>query len=279
VPHYSGYNPDLVFRQDPKPGSHLKRIAGLHGDFPGVIIAGAQKSGTTSLYAALASHPDFQKPQLKEPFYYGNDDRYYNGRETYLMNFPKRSKGKFTVDASTNYLDHPEAAVRILKDIAEVKVVIILRDPVYRAFSHYRMQVKIGAEKLSFSDALQSEQERIDEGNTYSPQHNYCYQRLGYRTRGEYSRVIKPWLTAFNKGNLLVMNAETFFSFPEREYAVLLDFLQLRTHKLSEVFKLNAGKPEDLNPEAKELLIQHYRPGNIELASLVNDGITRDWLC
>jgi len=279
VSNHSGYKPSLVFRQDAEPGSVLRRITGIRGNFPQVIIAGAQKSGTTSLYAALASHPDFQSPQLKEPFYYGNDDRYCKGKEHYLMNFPGAQNGKFTVDASTNYLDHKLAASRILQDNPEAKTVIILRDPVFRAFSHYRMQKKIGAEELSFIDALRLEDQRIEEGNSFSKVHNYCYQRLGYRSRGEYSRMIGPWLAAFDKNRIHFINAESFFSFPEREYERLLDFLQVRSHPLQDNRKFNEGQQGEITTEAMDLLVKHYRERNLELSTMVGAEITRNWVC
>lgn len=279
MPNQTGYKPSLVFRQDPEPGSLLKRLTGIRGDFPEVIIAGAQKSGTTSLYAALSSHPDFQKPQLKEPFYYGNDDRYCKGDKFYLMNFPIRKKGKFTADASTNYLDHKSAASRILKDNPDSKAVIILRDPVLRAFSHYRMQKKTGMEELSFIDALRMEDERIEEGNSYSSVHNYCYQRLGYRSRGEYSRMTGSWLSAFSADRIHFISAENFFSFPEKEFQRLLDFLELRSHTLQDFRKYNEGERGEMNSEAMNLLARHYRDYNHELSAMLDGEITRNWIC
>lgn len=279
MPNHSGYNPSLVFRQDPEPGSLLKKLTGIRGNFPQVIIAGAQKSGTTSLYAALSTHPDFQKPQLKEPFYYGNDDRFCKGKEMYLMNFPRTQKGRFTIDASTNYLDHKHAARRILEDNPEAKAVVILRDPVNRAFSHYRMQRKIGAEELSFTEALHLEDQRIEEGNLFSTVHNYCYQRLGYRRRGEYSRMIGPWLKAFGEERIHFINAETFFSSPGKEFRRLLDFLELRSHPLDNPRKYNEGDQGEISSDALNFLIDHYRDFNRDLSNMVDPEITRNWVC
>lgn len=278
--HHSGYIPAIVFRQDPDPPLSLfRRLTGITGDFPEVIIAGAQKSGTTSLFGALASHPDFGRVGIKEPFYYGNDDRYSRGKEYYLSNYPHKRTCSFSVDATTNYLDHPLAAKRIKQDNPKVKVIIMLRDPVYRAFSHYKMQKKIGSELLTFREALDLEKQRIEEGKLFSNLHNYCYQRLGYRTRGEYSRMLPFWLEEFDASQLYILQAEAFYADPIGVYKTVTDFLGLKTHNNPDLVIRNAGDKGKMDDESFDLLCDHYRPFNAQLKTQLRTKFTYEWVC
>jgi hypothetical protein len=265
VSHPLGYNPDLLFRDHPAPGHLLKRLFGPKGNYPAFFIAGAQKSGTTSLYAALRGHPGFAKPRLKEPFYYGHDYRYSKGSRYYRTNFAVLKQGQFSVDGSTNYLDHPLAPGRIRQDVPHAKAIILLRNPVTRAFSHYRMQVKNKIELLPFAEAIAREDERIAEGIKRGG-HNYFYQRLGYRSRGEYSRMIDPWLEGFGD-DLLVLIAEDFFADPLRVYAQVLDFLGLEKHIPESIPIRNAGEAHTTDERVMEQLKEHYRPFNAKLAA------------
>lgn len=269
-----GYNPSLLYRDHPATGHLLKRMFGRQGDFPSFFIAGSQKGGTTSLYAALRGHPAFAKPRLKEPFYYGHDYRYSKGSRYYRINFPVLQKGQFTVDGSTNYLDHPLAAERIKRDVPHAKAIILLRNPVTRAFSHYRMQVKNKIELLPFGEAIAREDERIAEGKKRGG-HNFCYQRLGYRSRGEYSRMIEPWINGFDH-DLLVLIAEDFFADPLGVYAQVLDFLQLEKHVPASIPIRNAGEPGTADQKVIEALKEHYAPFNAKLSTLLKTDL-KQW--
>lgn len=273
--HPLGYNPSLLLRGHPHPGNLLKRLFGPRGDFPSFFIAGAQKSGTTSLYAALRGHPGFAKPRLKEPFYYGHNDRYAKGARYYRVNFPVLRQGQFSADGSTNYLDHPLAAERIRRDVPHAKAVILLRNPAERAFSHYRMQVKNKIELLSFGEAIAREEERIAEGKKTGG-HNYHYQRLGYRSRGEYSRMLGPWMQQFGN-DLLVLIAEDFFANPLQVYAQVVKFFGIADHAPETIPIRNAGMPGTADQKVMEQLKEHYAPFNAKLAALLKIDLTGKW--
>src|SRR6266545_2679823 len=154
-----GYDPDLVFRPMPEPSGFLRTTLPIDRPLPKIFIAGAQKSGTTSLYSLLLQHPSIAAPLLKEPFYFGNDDRYPNFLPKYQKNFPPRMKLNYlrrktgageTIDATTNYFDNPQAAKRIKENVPNAKVILLLRNPVDRAFSQYKMAVRNKLESLSF---------------------------------------------------------------------------------------------------------------------------------
>jgi len=105
---------------------------------PNFFLIGAMKSGTTSLYQYLSYHSLIKGPTIKEPCYYSYN--YSKGLFWYLSKFPLRwpyGKNRLFFDPSPVYLHDPLAPERICKDYPDAKLIIILRDPIERAISHY----------------------------------------------------------------------------------------------------------------------------------------------
>ena len=139
---------------------------------PDFIIPGAAKSGTTSLYQILNQHPDIFFPKSKkEPFYFSfggekpnYEDEQFNAipvyqTDDYLNLYTEADDSQICGDASTSYLYLHEESIANMKklygdDLAEVKVIIILRNPVDRAFSHYTYLVRNGFENRPFEEAI-----------------------------------------------------------------------------------------------------------------------------
>lgn len=126
-----------------------KRIKG-----PDIIILGAAKAGTTSVYAYLKQHPDIFVPSLKELNFFTDPSGDFS---KYLDNF-RGGENKITVEVSSDYLySGPETAKRIKKYLPNVKLAAILRDPVERAYSDYCMDIRYGKALSSFPEALRGE--------------------------------------------------------------------------------------------------------------------------
>lgn len=109
---------------------------------PSVFLVGAQKAGTTSLQALLVKHPDVLAPRTKELAFFHRDPEYSLGVEHYLRNFPigrALRRRKVTLDATPAYLYYPECPLRIHNFEPEARIIIILRDPIERAFSAWNM--------------------------------------------------------------------------------------------------------------------------------------------
>ena len=274
-----GYRTDLVFRDGPNPYGIVRKLWPEKRVLPKIFIIGAQKSGTTTLYALLRQHPFLIRPKFKEPFFFGNDDRFQRGLTSYLPNFPTvrqmriaESKTKHTcmsIDATTNYLDHEKAAERIKTLVPDAKIIVLLRNPIVRAHSHYKMAVRNGLEQLNFAEALEKEDERIRQGANSI--HNYCTQRLGYRTRGEYARLLPPWLKTFDQKKLLILCAEDFFLNTEISYNTVLNFLDLPSQEGIAFTPYNIS-PDKKIPDEKSMrfLASYFEPWNKKLEMLLN---------
>lgn len=142
---------------------------------PNFLIIGAHKAGTTSLHAYLREHPDVFMTDVQEPSFFAlegqvrvNPDGTLNRPwvqaqgaaftlEEYEALFSGVTSETAVGEKSPMYLPNPEAPARIHERIPRARLIAVLRDPVERAFSHYRMNVEAGYERASFDDAIAGE--------------------------------------------------------------------------------------------------------------------------
>jgi len=136
---------------------------------PDFLIIGAQRCGTTSLFNYLSQHPDIYPSFPKEVHYFSN--YYKKGTAWYRSHFPLTWQKKYrelvqgrkfmTGEATPYYFSHPHAPRRIFNALPKVRLFLLLRNPVDRAFSHYQYEVKMGIESLSFEEAIDKEEDRL----------------------------------------------------------------------------------------------------------------------
>jgi hypothetical protein len=173
--------------------------------WPNFFLVGAAKAGTTSLYAYLKQHPQVFLPKVKEPHFFAQvcpspEMRHLywmiNDRETYLRLF-RKARGYLAIgDASPSYLWDAQAAERIRRTVSGAKIIIILRDPVERAHSHYLADVREGVHNLSFYDALRQDMARPRKGWAVS---------LLYVELGQYAAQVRRYLEIFGPQQVKVL--------------------------------------------------------------------------
>lgn len=248
---------------------------------PSFLIAGVQKGGTTSLVQYLQSHPSIIRPKRKDIFFFNNLTRYNKGINFYRAFFPLtiqqtlingiRGRKTQTFDGTPNYLDSPGAAHRIEQMLPNVKIVLLLRNPVTRAYSNYNMALKFGFETLPFYEALMVEEERVAwfEKSEFFKGHNFVHQRLAYRKRGEYSNFLPDWLTVF-KDRIHIEFTENLENQPHETYHRILHFLGLEEQKIE--FKIfNKGEYKNkMEDKCFEYLNEHFKPHNTALKQMLN---------
>ena len=206
---------------------------------PDFVIVGAQKAGTTSLYAYLRLHPDVLPAAAKEVHFFDTCE-WDAGPEAYRAHFPLavhrslarrfRSPRVITGEATPYYLYHPLAAERLAATAPQAKIIILLRDPVERALSHYGHEVRAGRETEPLRKALQSEDDRL-RGHEAAlragapPCQHLDHRNFSYRARSRYSGQVARYLELFPAGNVLVLQSEKLFSDDPRTKARLAEFL------------------------------------------------------
>lgn len=171
---------------------------------PNFVCLGAQKAGTTTMHDILKQHPDIYLPENKEAPFFNNDKAYKKGLEWWMNEYFSDYDGKKLLGVMTpEYLYYDEIPDRIFRDFGpDIKLIIILRQPVDRAYSNYLMSKRRGYELLPFNEAVEQETERIKKGEL---ERTY----LSYILRGKYVEQIKRYLNLFEKDQILFLCFET----------------------------------------------------------------------
>lgn len=129
-----------------------------------IIIPGAQKSGTTALFERVISHESVIHPKKKETHFFSQDEKVISNHRTWYNNEVKMNDKRHSIDASTSYLRDKHAAKKVKEHLPDPKVLIVLRDPVQRAYSGYlQMRKKVPTvEGRKFSDIINTIYNRVN---------------------------------------------------------------------------------------------------------------------
>jgi hypothetical protein len=248
---------------------------------PSFIVIGVQRCGTTSLFRTLLEHPQVRRAAFRKGVNYF-DLNYYRGMRWYQSHVPvaeiarrqtARHGGPVAFEASGYYLYHPFALERLARDLPGTKLVVMLRDPVERAFSAYKHEHARGFEHESFGRALELEDERlageIDRMREDIRYESMSHRHHSYRHRGHYAEQLERAFALFPPGQVHVMNSEAYFEQPEREYLKLLTFLGLRRHEPTRFRRVNARPSESMHVKTRQMLEEYYAPHDERLAKLL----------
>jgi hypothetical protein len=238
---------------------------------PDFLILGAQKAGTTALYAYLRWHPGITGPSWKEVSFF--DRHYRRGVAWYRGHFPLRPRGRLVGEASPAYLFHPLAPERALATVPKARLIALVRDPVDRALSHYHHEVALGREPLSFEGAIEAEPERtrgeeqrlIREPGYFS----HAWWDHAYLARGLYARQLERWLAVFPSEQLLVLPSEELAADPAGTYQRVLDFLGAAPHELRDYPRVYEQEYAEIQPETRRRLAKHFAEPNRRLYELL----------
>jgi hypothetical protein len=241
---------------------------------PDFLIIGAQKSGTTSLYQYMQTHPRILMSSEKEIHYF--DYNYEKELPWYLSQFPLKYENfrrNLIGEATPNYLYHPPCAERIGKVLPETRLIALLRNPVERAISHYFFEVRRdpSIETKPILEALIAEEERVLpfvqelQENPYSV--NPIFSRLCYKARGRYCEQLLRYEEFFKKGYLLVLQSEEFFRKPAESLRQVAEFLGIPpVYGLSEFTPRNVGANKaEVPEEVYKYLEEYFKPHNQNL--------------
>jgi hypothetical protein len=237
---------------------------------PDFLILGAQKAGTTALYAYLRWHPQVTGPSFKEVSFF--DRHYARGDRWYRAHLPIARSG-VVGEASPSYLFHPLAPERVARMLPDVRLIAILRDPVDRAFSHYQHEVSLGREELSFEEALAHEDERMRgevERMLSDPAYfSYAWWNYTYAARGRYAEQLERWSEAFPRDRLLVLLTDELAADAAGTYLRVLDFLGVKPHGLDSYPKVFEREYGAMESTTRAQLEREFVEPNRRLAALL----------
>jgi hypothetical protein len=238
---------------------------------PTALIIGAQKAGTTALYAWLRRHPAVVGPAWKEVNYF--DRRYTKGERWYRGNFPIARGATVVLEATPGYLFHPLAPQRVRQLLPQARLVALVRDPIARAYSHYQHEVALGREPLSFEDALDAEDGRMEgelERMLADPAYfSYAWWNYTYLARGRYAEQLERWLAVFPEEQLLVVPTDELTERPAETYAAVLEHVGAPAHELGEYPRVFGRSYGNMSRGTRERLAHYFAEPNRRLYELL----------
>jgi len=255
---------------------------------PDYLVIGAQRCGTTSLHRYLERHPCVAPAARKEIHFF--DENFGRGLLWYRTYFPTaihravqggvRGRRILSGEASPYYVFHPHAPRRVFETLPTAKLVLLLRNPVDRAYSHYHHEVRWGFEKIAtFEEAIEREPERLEgeterilADETYS---SFNHNHYSYLARGHYLEQVRSWRRFFPAERMLILESESFYEDTPRVFREVLEFLELPAWEAEAFPKHNEGPRPAMDPRTRERLARHFRPHNDELGRYL--GVEFGW--
>ena len=259
--------------------------AGLRAG-PDFVVIGAKRGGTTSFYNYLLEHPKIQplfpgRQRIKGVHFF--DSGYARGERWYRSHFPLAIgsrhlarpwiSGPVTGEASPYYLFHPLAAERLARHCPDVRLLVVLRDPVERAYSHYKERVRNGGEALSFEAAIEAEAGRISgEASRIVAEPGYLsyeHENHSYLAQGRYAEMLPRWFELFGAERFFIAASEDFYADPERVTNDAWSFLGLPLAQLTSRKRFNYHPAPDLSQETRRRLSEAFAEHNLALERLL----------
>ncbi len=180
------------------------------------VVIGAHKSGTTALFQYLRQHPQIFLPPEKEIAFFSNEDWFVKGWDPFARQFFSQAQPDQLIGTVTpQYMAYPQVPERLFDLMPEIKLIALLRNPIDRAQSHYRMAVRTGHEQRSFEQAVAQ-----------------CLKvsaSADYLSLGEYGRILEPYARTFGRDKLLVAFTEQLECQPEVLFWDLCGFLGIES--------------------------------------------------
>jgi hypothetical protein len=288
---HTRHRPDRLARESAKRllRGYGQLSAGLRRG-PDFVIIGSKRGGTTSLYNYLLEHPGVAplfpgRQRVKGVHYF--DSNYDRGPRWYRSHFPLTAGGRHLArpwrvpavagEASPYYLFHPLAAQRLAEQYPDVRLIVLLRDPVERAYSHYKERVRHGAEPLTFEQAIAAEPDRlrgeaeriVREPGYRSPEH----EDHSYLAQGRYGDMLPRWFDTFGRDACYVAASEDFYADPARIAGEVWSFLGLPPHELASRKRFNFHPAADLAAATRQQLREEFAAHNRALEELLGRSL------
>ena len=246
---------------------------------PDFIIIGTVRSGSTSLYYNICEHPSVLEAAYDEIGYF--DSNYHLGENWYRSMFPtQKMMNKIREDTGYSitgedtpfYFWKKEVAERILSDMPETKLIVILRNPVDRAYSNYNLAVRENNKKLTFEEAIGEEIEFLSKNSFRETVDRF----RSYLTKGMYVNQIKPWLDIFSREQLHFLSTEQMKNEPCETLDLVFKFLSIPSYDIKNLQERKLANYKQMNENTREQLIKYYKSYNEEFFKIINQKFEWD---
>jgi hypothetical protein len=256
---------------------------------PDLLVIGAKRGGTTSLWKYLDAHPGVlhnypRAENIKGTYFLSS--HFHRGERWYHSQFPTTSTrnrarrrlgyAPVVLDATPYDLYHPLAPERAARLVPNAVVLAVLRDPVERTYSHWKER-RLHTEHLSFEDALAAEESRcrgeeerlIADPNAAS----FAHRHQSYLGQSEYLPMLERWYRYFPAGQMIVWISEEFYADPQAHVDALSARLRLPALPMLDTSRHNAAPADDMDAATRRRLVEHFRPEVTQLAEFLERSL------
>ena len=251
---------------------------------PECAVIGTGKGGTTALHYYLGQHPCIGSSAYDELGFF--NENYHLGINWYKSLFPtvfykkkmeSKNKQCLFFDVTSTYMEEELTAKNVYEVNPNQKIIVILRNPVDRAYSHYHVNVKEKSEKRSFEDAVFEEMNRIKSERIIQNKNLRVFtpNNIHYLKKGFYALQLKSWFKIFPREQILVLSTEEFQEDQNLIYKKIFDFLNIPNMKIKSIEKMEKGNYIPMKHDTRNLLLDYFRQCNHELFELINSEF--DW--
>jgi hypothetical protein len=216
------------------------------------------------LHEYLAEHPDTGTSAIKEVHYFSLNS--YRPLDWYRAHFPRQGLHQHVFESSPYYLFHPCCPQRVRAIVPDVKLVVLLRDPIDRAQSHHNHECVLGFEMLDFAGALNQERRRLagEEARLLADPryHSFAHQHYSYVARGMYDEQLGRWLRLFPREQMLILTSEDLFAEPAYTLHRVQAWLGLAEHTPDRLVARGARSYPRITSDAHDELRNRFFPAS-----------------
>ena len=245
---------------------------------PDFVIIGAMKSGTTSLYWFVTEHPAIARAPKKEIHYFSSRWCYRHGELWYRSNFPTRRAGYrfhkrtgqklLSGEATPRYLFDPATPGKIKELLPDVKLIVILRNPVDRAYSHYQHLLRKYGVSCSFEKAIAMQMSAPDCKTAFNGREQYI-------SKGLYAVQLENWFKYYDRERFLILAQKDMRRDTQQTLDQVFEFLGVTPFMVKNPKDRNTREYEKMDEKTRRLLVEYFKPHNERLYKLL--GSRFDW--
>ena len=240
---------------------------------PNFIIIGTVRSGSTSLYYNICEHPSVLQAAYDEIGYF--DSNYDLGINWYQSMFPTQNemkkierKAKFAITGEDTpfYFWKKEVVERIFETLPNVKLIVICRNPIDRAYSNYHLGVRYGSENLSFEDSIEDEIKFMDNHTLRES----LDRNRSYLSKGLYAKQLEHWRKIFPREQIHILSTEEMEQKPQETLIKIFKFLEIPEYTIKNPQKQKSAKYEKMDEKTRKRLLDYYQPFNEKFFKIIN---------
>ena len=263
----------------------FRKITSNFRSFPHFIIIGVGRAGTTALYSYLIQHPSVygtvseNKKTASDIHFFeymtSTSISWYKSHFPILLsNLDSKKNSSITGEFTSTYFYHPDVPQRIHQLLPNVKLILILRNPIDKVYSTYYQQFRYGEISTSFEETIESELRRIEIMNKNPGFHSQNPNILNFVSQnilrhGIYADYFEKWFEFFNKEQILILDGDELKSDTKNSLKNVFNFLNIEDHVIENLSQISVRKYPTMNETTRKKLIDFYKPHNDRLNKLL----------